>query len=59
MTNITQKRHNIPIRDTKLSEHRETTSIAQAQPVIEVNEALSAFIISKKINHQTALYQAT
>jgi hypothetical protein len=28
--NVTQKRHSIPIRDTKLSEHRETTAIYQA-----------------------------
>ncbi|MBB1426558.1 tyrosine-type recombinase/integrase [Shewanella sp. SG44-2] len=46
--NITPKSHVIPIRDTKLSEHRETTAIAQAKPVIGLNEALSAFIISKQ-----------
>ena len=46
--NVTQKRHSIPIRDTKLSEHRETTAVAQAKPVIGLNEALSAFIISKQ-----------
>ncbi|MGX9460403.1 tyrosine-type recombinase/integrase [Shewanella sp. A14] len=46
--NITPKPHFIPIRDTKLSEHRETTAVAQAKPVIGLNEALSAFIISKQ-----------
>ncbi|AZG74832.1 hypothetical protein EGC82_20015 [Shewanella livingstonensis] len=46
--NITQKPHSIPIRETKLSQHRETTSVAQAKPVIGLNEALSAFIISKQ-----------
>ncbi|MDP5145924.1 tyrosine-type recombinase/integrase [Shewanella sp. ULN5] len=46
--NVTQKRHSIPIRDTKLSEHRETTAVAQAKPVIGLDEALSAFIISKQ-----------
>jgi integrase len=46
--NVTQKRYSIPIRDTKLSEHRETTAVAQAKPVIGLNEALSAFIISKQ-----------
>ncbi|GGB58267.1 tyrosine-type recombinase/integrase [Shewanella inventionis] len=46
--NTTQKPHSIPIRDTKLSEYRETTAVAQAKPVIGLNEALSAFIISKQ-----------
>ena len=46
--NITPKSHAIPIRDTKLSEHRETIAVAQAKPVIGLNEALSAFIISKQ-----------
>jgi hypothetical protein len=46
--NITQKPHAIPIRDTKLSEHRETTSVVQAMPVLGLDEALSAFIISKQ-----------
>lgn len=48
MINITQKRHSIPIRDTKLSEHRITTSVVQAMPVLGLDEALSAFIISKQ-----------
>jgi integrase len=48
MINITQKRHSIPIRDTKLSEHRETTSVVQVMPVLGLDEALSAFIISKQ-----------
>ncbi|MBO1894252.1 hypothetical protein HNW13_000330 [Shewanella sp. BF02_Schw] len=42
--NITPKSHAIPIRD----KHRETTAIAQPKPVIGLNEALSAFIISKQ-----------
>ncbi|WP_188927205.1 tyrosine-type recombinase/integrase, partial [Shewanella algicola] len=46
--NITPKPHFIPIRDTKLSQHRETTAVAQAKPVIGLNEALSTFIISKQ-----------
>ncbi|WP_434926720.1 tyrosine-type recombinase/integrase [Shewanella sp. HL-SH2] len=46
--NITPKPHAIPIRDTKLSEYRETTTVAQAMPVLALNEALSAFIISKQ-----------
>ncbi|GGP40541.1 integrase [Shewanella algicola] len=46
--NITPKSHAIPIRDTKQSEHRETNAIAQPKPVIGLNEALSAFIISKQ-----------
>jgi integrase len=46
--NITQKPHAIPIRETKLSQHRETTAVAQAKPVIGLNEALSTFIISKQ-----------
>ncbi|GGP62237.1 integrase [Shewanella algicola] len=47
-SNITPKPHSIPIRETKLSQHRETTAVAQAKPVIGLNEALSAFIISKQ-----------
>jgi integrase len=46
--NITQKPYAIPIRDTKLSEYRETTTVAQAMPALALNEALSAFIISKQ-----------
>ncbi|AZG36515.1 site-specific integrase [Shewanella psychromarinicola] len=46
--NITQKPHAIPNRETKLSQHRETTAVAQAKPVIGLIEALSAFIISKQ-----------
>ncbi|MGI2174552.1 tyrosine-type recombinase/integrase [Shewanella ulleungensis] len=46
--NITPKSHAIPIRETKLSQHRETTAVAQTKPVIGLNEALSAFIISKQ-----------
>jgi hypothetical protein len=46
--NITPKRHTIPIRDTKLSQHRETTAVAQAMPVLDLNEALTSFIISKQ-----------
>ncbi|GGB64314.1 tyrosine-type recombinase/integrase [Shewanella inventionis] len=46
--NITPKPHFIPIRDTKLSEHRESTTVAQVMPVLALNEALSAFIISKQ-----------
>ena len=46
--NITQKPHSIPIRDTKLSEHRETTAVAQAKPVLALDEALTSFIISKQ-----------
>ncbi|WP_229785817.1 hypothetical protein, partial [Shewanella litoralis] len=46
--NITQKPHAIPIRETKLSQHRETTALAQEKPFIGLNEALSAFIISKQ-----------
>jgi hypothetical protein len=46
--NITPKPHTIPIRYTKLSEHHDTTSVAQAMPVLALDEALSAFIISKQ-----------
>jgi hypothetical protein len=46
--NITQKPHSIPIRDTKLSEHRETTAVAQAKRVLALDEALTSFIISKQ-----------
>jgi hypothetical protein len=46
--NITPKRHAIPIRDTKLSQHRETTAIAQSMPAIALEEALTSFIISKQ-----------
>jgi len=31
-----------------LSEHRETTAVAQAKPVLALDEALTSFIISKQ-----------
>jgi len=39
--------HKIPIRETKLYEHRETTAIAQAMPVVTLDDALSEFVASK------------
>ncbi|OBT09272.1 hypothetical protein A9267_09805 [Shewanella sp. UCD-FRSSP16_17] len=42
------KRVYIPIRETKLYEHRETTAVAQAMPVIALDDALSDFVVSKQ-----------
>ncbi|WP_076536790.1 tyrosine-type recombinase/integrase [Shewanella sp. UCD-KL21] len=42
------KQYKIPIRDTKVYEHRETTAVAQAMPVVTLNDALAGFVTSKE-----------
>ncbi|MFS1423112.1 tyrosine-type recombinase/integrase [Shewanella sp. 10N.286.48.B5] len=40
--------YSIPIRDTKLSQHRETTAVAQAMSVVTLHDALAGFVTSKE-----------
>lgn len=47
-TIATPKRHSIPIRETKLSEHLDVTTVTKALPVAALPDALAGFLVSKQ-----------